>query len=759
LNLKPRLGLLGDSGGNMGNSAGAIVLCIAYILGLLSTAFLYGGFAVLFVGVGLSLILPRLWRKIPQAKIWLLAGLIGLLASGYFQWRLPQPTAKDVSQLAAKSSATVELQGQVESLPRVTRSQKAQFWLTVQPKQSGSKDADRAQSLTGKVYVTVPLLQATGLHPGQWVRIAGLLYQPQPASNPGAFDFREFLRQEGCFAGLSGDRVEIVKASTGWGWWQVQQQIVRSQIRWLGSPVGPLVSAMVLGSKGVDLPADLKDQFTQAGLAHALAASGFQTSLILGVVLALTRRLSKRVQFLAGTISLAVFVGLTGLQPAVLRAAIMGFGSLIALLMNRKVKPLGTLLVTAVLLLLWNPLWIWNLGFQLSFLATIGLLITVPPLTQRLDWLPSAIAPLVAVPIAAYVWTLPLQLFAFGTLSPYSIPVNLITTPLISILSLGGMASALAALIWSPAGSAIAWLLQYPTQALLAIVAGCAQLPGSGYAVGAIPVGLAIGLYALIGVTWLQPWWQKRWWVALLLGVSLVLIPAWQAQANLFRVTLLATSGQPVMVLEDGGRTTLINSGDAATVNFAVLPFLQKAGVNQVNWAITLDRSADRSSWQLIRDRLPIKSHFFLETAGPERSKPLQPAGALPIAAGQTLPLGSLQLTLRQTEPPIVEFHHAHQRWLWLGDSATQQADSLKEMAPVQVLWWSGEPLRADLLAALRPEVAIASTKTLPQATIDQFQPLGTRLYWTGQHGAIQWTPQTGFKPTLNSSENQPSAL
>lgn len=743
----------------MGNSAGAIVLCIAYILGLVSTAFPYGGFAVLLVGVGLSLLLPRYWRQAPQAKIWLLAGLIGLLASGYFQWRVPKPTVSDVSQLAAKASVTVSLQGQVEGLPRVTRSQKAQFWLTVQPAQPGSKTADRAQSLTGKVYVTVPLLQATGLLPGQQVRVSGMLYQPQPASNPGAFDFREFLRQEDCFAGLSGDRVEVLKVSKDWGLWQVQQQIVRSQIRWLGSPAGPVVSAMVLGSKAVDLPADLKDQFTQAGVAPALAASGFQTSLILGVVLALTRRLSQRVQFLAGTIALGLFVGLTGLQPAVLRAAIMGFGSLIALLMNRKIKPLGTLLVTAVLLLVWNPLWIWNLGFQFSFLATIGLLITAPPLTKRLDWLPSAIAPLVSVPIAAYLWILPLQLVAFGTLSPYTIPVNLITTPLISILSLGGMASALAALIWSPAGSAIAWLLQYPTQALLAIVAEAAHFPGGGYTVGAIPVGLAIGLYGLMGLTWLHPWWQKRWWVALLLGVTVVLIPAWQAQANLLRITLLATSGQPVLVLEAGGRTTLINSGDAKTVNFAVLPFLQKAGVNQVNWAISLDRTSDRHSWQLIRDRLPIKSHFFLETAGPERSQPLQPEGALPIATEQTLPLGSLQLTVKQAEPPIVEFRAANQRWLWLGDSVIPQANSLKNISPVQVLWWSGAQLRTDLLTALRPEVAIASAKKLPKATIEQFQQLGIRLYWIGQHGAIQWTPQTGFKPTLNSSENQPTAL
>jgi competence protein ComEC len=111
--------------------------------------------------------------------------------------------------------------------------------------------------------------------------------------------------------------------------------------------------------------------------------------------------------------------------------------------MRRKVKLLGSLLVTATLLLLFNPLWIWDLGFQLSFLATLGLLVTVPPLIKKLDWMPPAIACLIAVPIAASLWTLPLQLYVFGVVPVYSIVVNMITTPLISVISISGIISAL----------------------------------------------------------------------------------------------------------------------------------------------------------------------------------------------------------------------------------------------------------------------------------------------------------------------------
>ena len=729
----------------------AIVLCLAYILGLLLTQTAGGGFAVLGLGVILAIGIPRRWRSAPGFKLWLAAGVVGLLATLYFQARIPQPGSNDISKRAIDSSQETAVVGVINSPPRQTRGQKAQFWLDVQQVEQ--------EQATGALYVTVPLLQSTGLHPGQTLKVRGTLYTPKPATNPGGFDFQAFLAREGSFAGLRGRRADVLKSSPNWGGWIVQEQIARSQMLWLDSPAGQVVSAMVLGSKGVDLPSDVKDQFTRAGLSHALAASGFQTSLILGVVLALTRRLSPRIQFAIGTVCLAGFVFLTGLQPSVLRAALMGFGGLVALVLKRKVKPLTSLLVAAVLLLLFNPLWIWNLGFQLSFLATMGLLVTVPPVTKRLDWMPSAIAPLVAVPIAAYLWTLPLQLYAFGILSPYTIPVNVLVTPLISILSLGGMASALAALVWSPAGSALAWLLKYPTLALLTIVDTATQLPGNGYAVGTLPAAISIGLYALIGLVWLQPWWQRRGWVALLLGASLVFIPAWQAKANQFRISVLSTSAQPVLAIEDGGHTALVNAGDAATTQFTLLPFLQKAGVNEINSALSTEPLSPSQGWNRLRDRLPIKNSYFI---APEIAAPTLPNQAVSVVPGSAIRLGSTQVKIISATPPIVEFQIHHQTWLWVSPlTPDQQTQLLKsgDLHPVQVLWWSGKRLKREFLEALHPQVAIASASTVNSEAIDLLRDLKTRLYWTGRDGAIQWTAQDGFKTTLEAGDNSPSAL
>jgi competence protein ComEC len=757
-----------------------VILCLFYVLGLVATIVPWGGVLVVGLAGVAALVLPKVWKVGPRPRIWLVAGLVGFLASFYLQARSPRPTATDISasippSAVAAQEQVVNVQGVVESAPRLTRSQKAQFWLAVSQLNGVTQAnlaSDQGKPVTGKLYVTVPLLQATGLYPGQAIAITGNLYKPKPAENPGAFDFQAYLAREGCFAALRGKQLEPVDRAQQpkWGWWQVRQRIVQAQIRWLGSPAGQLLSSMVMGSRAVDLPADVKDQFRKVGLAHALAASGFQTSLILAVVLGLTRRFPARAQFAIGITALTIFVGLTGIEPSVLRAAVMGAGAMLALVMKRKVKPLGSLLLAAVILLVINPLWIWNLGFQLSFLATMGLLVTVPPLTKWFDWLPSALSPLIAVPIAAYLWTLPLQLYTFGVVSPYSIPVNILTTPLISILSLGGIVSALAAIVWMPAGSALAWLMDYPLRALLAVVDFASGLTGSEYATGTLPLALVLSLYGLIGLVWLNPWWRSRWWIALFLGAVLAIVPTWQTRAMLFRVTVLATPNDPVMVVQDGGQTGLINSGDETTAHFTVLPFLQKAGINHLDWAIaTSSPSSIRNGWTRVLERLPIQT--FYDT-GLTRETPLvgqtiqtsqRKRGtyqALPV--NQPTQLGLTTLQLISTEPMALQLQVQNQRWLLLDDlQPGQQKELVKanRLPEVQVLWWTGKPLDPGLLAILRPKVAIASANAIDPNTEAQLRRDQTQLYWTGRDGALQWTPDEGFKTTLTANDNEAPAL
>ncbi|MEW6497138.1 MAG: ComEC/Rec2 family competence protein [Cyanobacteriota bacterium] len=777
----------------MSPASGALI-SLAYIFGLLATAVLGSStrtvpwtesallsLGIIVLGIVTAITIPRFWRTGPKSRLWLVAGLVGALALLYFQARVPKPASNDISQFVRSANGSVQeqvvtIQGKVKSIPRLTRSSKGQFWLeATQLSEIESRDQVGAatREVTGKLYVTVPMLQATGLYPGQTISVTGVLYKPKPASNPGAFNFETYLTKEGAFAGFSGRQVSIFDEGQKpkWRWWKLRQRIIRAQVRHLGSPAGQIVSSFVLGNQAVDIPYDIRDPFIQAGLAHALAASGTQTSLILGLVLVLTKRFSVKTQLGLGTAALIVFVGLTGLQPSVMRAAIMGFGALVALVTQRKVKPLGSLLVAATVLLLFNPLWIWDLGFQLSFLATLGLLVTAPFLTKQLNWLPVSIASLIAITVAAALWTLPLQLYVFNVIAPYSIAANILAAPFVAVISIGSIISALAALISPVVGSALAWLLYYPTQLLIGLVQFFNSLPGSSLAVGTISLVQLLLLYALIGFISVNKKWQRRWLLAGIVAVSLVAFPVWQTKLSQYKTTVLATDQEQVLVIQDQGQVALVNSGEADTANFTVLPFLQKQGVNQIDWAIALEsESRFRSGWLQVLQSLPVKT--FYDSAATQsplaESQPIATAvqsqkGKYQLmSAGQKMSLGSTSIELINANPPVLQLQIRNQTWLLLGETTPefqQQLASTRNLEPVQVLWWSGQSLSPEVVKALQPEVAIASSPVVDLDAAQLLQKAKIPLYWTGRDGAIQWTSQEGFETTLEATNRDAPLL
>ncbi|MEG4391850.1 ComEC/Rec2 family competence protein [Microcoleus sp. BROC3] len=868
------------------NQATGVIFCLAYILGLISTAVSWGRYGILALGIAVAIAVPKLLReytknsvkvtkkrrsrqkenaleepldareelslleRLPRAKwVWAVAGLVAFLASVYFAVRSPQPAIDDISKLIPAGGNTQEVavtvRGRVVSTPRLTRSGRSQFWLAtdlVSEINGGEGGAVVNRPVSGKLYVTVPLLQATGLYADNTIAVVGSLYKPQPPSNPGAFDFQTYLAREGAFAGIKGRQIDWTREKAiadvnrvnnqADAFWEpsgmrpskiqaMRQRIVRSQLSQLNVPEGPLISAIALGKQAVDLPYNIRDYFVQAGLAHAIAASGTQVSMVLALVLALTRRFSKQLQFSFGVGALFLLVGLTGFEPSVCRAALMGFGTLFALVLSRQVKPLGLLLIAATILLLVNPLWIWDLGFQLSFLATLGLIVTTPPLMAKLDWMPPAIASIIVVPIAASVWVLPLLLYVFSVVSPYSILVNIIAAPLLWILSIGGMVSALAGLIFPPAGSILAQLLDYPAKGLIAIAQYFSQLPGNSVAVGQVSVFQLIALYSLICWVWIGgssatsnvrdvtdrrrkeeqrrkpeavrgknqekgkgkkgksrlialPVFSAAWILplALVAGISIIVLPAWHVQASLFQVTLLATSGEPVLVIQDRGKVALINSGDENTVRFTVLPFLQQQGVNSVNFAIATHGHLGLSSgWGKLLERLPIKT--FYDNNAPKQihrgnnqefmtAVQSRQGVYFPLETNSTVDLGSTRLQLVNAEMPVVEFLVGNRTWLLVGEmtpDAQKQLVATGTLKPAQVLWWSGKALTAELLGAVGPQVAIASADEIDPETAAQLRQTKTQIFWTGRDGALQWTPAGGFKTTLESEENQTSFL
>jgi competence protein ComEC len=754
----------------MQNSQGAIVLCLAYIVGLIATYWSWGRWGLLLLAIPTAWCWWKFWRKGPPLGWGVVAIAVALLATVYLPLRFPHPSDTDISQFIKVTaergtSQFAIVQGVVDSYPHVTRNHRSQFWLKATQLNEIQGDilrpADISKPVTGKVYVTVPLISATGLQPGVEVSVTGTLYLPQVSANPGGLDFREYLMRSGAFAGMRGVQLQVADESQTkqWSWGKIRQRIVAAQVRWLDIPAGPLVSAMVMGAEAVDIPSEVQDSFVRVGLAHALAASGFQVSLILNALLSLTRgRLSSQGQFNLGLLLLLVFLGLTGFQPAVMRSVVMGVAVLIALRTQRQVNPLNALLLAATLLLLINPLWIWDIGFQLSFLATLGLIVTVEPLQRKLDWLPPTIADLITVPLAATIWTLPLQLYVFKVFPLYSLPANMLTSPLISIVSMGGMISAIAGTIFPLAGSAMAAILYLPTHLLIAIVQLFNRLPATSIAVGEIATWQFCLLYALILLVWLVPKWQKRWLLPTIAGLLVVVFPLFLWKATEFQITALAAGNSQILVVQDRGKVLLINSGNDSVARFTVIPFLQQQAINHIDAAIELNLNTiedDRfmgNSWQTIADQIPIERFYRV-------GKAVKQPGDFQfesLSLQDTKRFDRLEMQLLSDDPPIMQLNlpNYQKQWSIVGDiklDRVQKVINNHRVIKCETLYWTGSKLNEEFIDKIKPSMAIASTLNPDPETLDILVKKNISVYYTGRDGAMQWTPENQFEPYLDA--------
>jgi len=178
---------------------------------------------------------------------------------------------------------------------------------------------------------------------------------------------------------------------------------------------------------------------------------------------------------------------------------------------------LNSLFASAIILTLINPLILWDVGFQLSFMATLGLIVLVPPLerivfgflqhrlkTEQVGLAMALLSELLIITLAAQIITGPLIVYHFGRLSLVSLLSNLLILPVQPPIMLVGGLATLAAMLWLPLDQLIGWLVWLPLAWSVWIVELTARLPYASLDLGPFPLWLLILLYATIaaGIQW-----------------------------------------------------------------------------------------------------------------------------------------------------------------------------------------------------------------------------------------------------------------
>lgn len=205
----------------------------------------------------------------------------------------------------------------------------------------------------------------------------------------------------------------------------------------LPNPQAALLSGMVLGVKE-DLPQDFNESLKKTSTIHLVVVSGQNLSLVAGFIMAFSKFFGRRKTILLATLTILFYALVTGLQIPVIRASIMVLLTFIAQLFGRERDGLWILLITAFIMLIYQPNWLLSISFQLSFLATIGVVVVAPELLKRLNFLPEIIKEDFAISLSAQALTWPIIAANFHQASLIGLLVNTLILFVVPIIMVTG---------------------------------------------------------------------------------------------------------------------------------------------------------------------------------------------------------------------------------------------------------------------------------------------------------------------------------
>lgn len=374
----------------------------------------------------------------------------------FFNANFRMKTSDALYQIAPQNAL---IQGQIISIPAKSGNKIKFFFEVSKINYNGQEKNIKAKTLLN--------VERGQFNIGDFYKFQGKLRAPLEATNPSQFDYARYLRNFDIFTVFYADNFDYKKINKHlplkWKFLQatnnIRNQVIQTHSKCLKSPNLELLGGIVFGDDAVSTPEDIKESFKHSGLLHILAASGMNVALIYGIWFFILRRF--KVPFNL-TVSSGIFIVIfysimAGLGPSVVRAAIMLIFVLIGKLIDRDAHSISLLSFVALLMLVYNPAYINDVGFQLSFIVTFGLLVMTPVVFEKNNGIPNWIKGAVFVPIIAQIWVAPIQMYYFNSFSLYSVLANIAILPFITVISFGGFISAVLALI-KPISSQICFI-------------------------------------------------------------------------------------------------------------------------------------------------------------------------------------------------------------------------------------------------------------------------------------------------------------
>ncbi len=533
-------------------------------------------------------------------------------------------------------------------------------------------------------------------HYGDVVRLRGHLKTPPENED---FSYQDYLARQGIRAYMP-DAAATRLPFTGGNpvlrlVYAIKEQAIARVYRIFPEPEASLLAGILLGDDN-GLPANLQQAYKNTGTAHIIAISGFNIAIIASLFVALfSRLLGPRKGAIAAIIGITVYTVLVGASASVVRAAIMGGLAIFARQVGRRQNGLNTLAATAAVMTVFNPHTLWDVGFQLSFGATLGLVLYAQPFA---DWftgllarrLPLETARKISAPVsefmlftlAAQLTTLPIMAWQFGRISLVSVIANPFVLPVQpAVMVLAGLA-VLLSFIYLPLGQVAAWIA-WPFAAYTnRAVEFFDRFPHGVIVLGDFSFLFVLLFYAaLLSLTFAGPRVKQALRPALTpsvivttLGISIYLV--WSAlfhapDGRLHLTFLDVGSADAILIQTPSGRAILVDGGPSPSALAAALGRRLPSFDRHIDWLLVASPQEQQvAALPRILDRFPVENVLW--------------AGNLEASYSA----GELDRWLADNATPVTRAYPGAA--LDLGDGARLEVRSVSPRGAVLLVEWQG---------------------------------------------------------------------
>lgn len=553
---------------------------------------------------------------------------------------------------------------------------------------------------------------------GDSLYIEGEFKQPEEARNYKGYNYKQYLKTKKIIGTVELEKVKILKSSNGSFIHNIQKYIRDTINGTLTDEEGNLLLAILLGDKD-KLSEDIQESFKTSNLSHMLAVSGAHVSyIILGLTYVLQNSIiGKKNGKIVCIIFLLAFMAITNFTPSVTRACIMAILTLLSSIIYRKSDVYTNISVAALITLIFNPYSLLDLGFQLSYGGTIGIIIFIKRIQEKKSnsKVINYIKQMALVSIYANIIIIPIMMYHFNTVSFTFIISNIMASPILGIIVITGFLFIITSITAKPLTRLIAIFIKPILSILIKISQICSKLPFSNILVVTPYMFNVISYYAIILYCIKS---KKNNKCKIIIGLLIVLILInfiiyiFPQKLRIFFIDV--GQGDSTLIITPDKKTVLIDGGGSDSFDVGekvLLPYLLDRRILKIDYVLISHFDTDHCGGILtIMEKVKVKNIIISEQAehseNYERFKKLmihKKIRLIEVKKGDKIKIGRysefkiLFPTSRLlSENPlnnnsiVAQFNYNNFKMLFTGD--------IEKLAEQQILKTEKAEIRADIL-------------------------------------------------------------